>query len=134
MIALAFAALLVGEFDGGFDCPKGADARACARQAECVLANYRARRPSSGVTENEAALVARIEAEHSCGLIAWSRVVTASTSLALYRSVSPACPQALCAPCEVCDATVPVVASSLGACILCGGGMIAASSALCKGP
>ena len=67
----------------GAICPPGVDPAACAEQSACVSRVYRARTASTGVTATEAALVARLDAEHACALAAWSRARSSSVALSV---------------------------------------------------
>lgn len=108
-------------------CPPDVDPAACAEQAACVSRVYRARTASTGVTTTEAALVSRLDAEHACALVAWSRVRSSSAALALVRSVPPLVPApAVCPEAPACEWPIAALLSA-GSCALCGG----AAAAVC---
>lgn len=119
-------------------CPPDVDPRACAEVESCVARVYRARPAAEGVTEVQAALVARAEAEHACALSAWSRALGRADALHVVTSTRPVCPPApACAPAAevACDCGVTLVEglAMAGACALCGGTAIAVGRAACGG-
>lgn len=86
-------------------------------QARCVADLYHARTASVGVSDREARLVARLEAEHDCALLARLEVRNLLTALAAERENN-----------AVCAAVAPPLAPSCGVfvpglvgCALCAG-------------
>jgi len=115
-------------------CPPGVDPAACGAQDACVQRLYRPRPADVGVTDTEASLVARLDAEHACALVGWGHAVSSSVALALARP-TPLCPEPLIATAVECECgTLSVAAlTGLGACALCGGAAIGAGAYLCRG-
>lgn len=76
---VAVALLLVLALPAHAEPPRLTEARTA--QTLCVLREYRTRTASAGVSAREAALVARLGAEHACALEGWSRALGAAAEV-----------------------------------------------------
>lgn len=114
--------------------PRLTDARTA--QTSCVLREYRTRTASAGVSAREAALVARLGAEHACALEGWARALGGVDALAVATAtrapvVCETAPAALACP-EDRPTWIDVLSHG-GACALCGGGVALGAWATCGG-
>ena len=135
--ALVTALVLLGlvELPAHAEPPRLTEARTA--QTSCVLREYRTRTASAGVSAREAALVARLGAEHACALEGWARalggvdalaVATATRAPVLIERVGETTYMSRDRGLTWID-----VLSHGGACALCGGGVALGAWAACGG-
>lgn len=129
------ALLLVLALPAHAEPPRLTEARTA--QTLCVLREYRTRTASAGVSAREAALVARLGAEHACALEGWARalggvdalaVATATRAPVLIERVGETTYMSRDRGLTWID-----VLSHGGACALCGGGVALGAWAACGG-
>ena len=106
-------------------------------QVSCVHREYRTRTASAGVSAREAALVARLGAEHACALEAWSRALGAAAEVRVVTATRApvVCESNPSTPSNSCDGRTTWIdlLSHGGACALCGGGVALGAWAACGG-
>lgn len=107
-------------------------------QVSCVHREYRTRTASAGVSAREAALVARLGAEHACALEAWSRALGAAAEVRVVTATRApvVCETNSSAALTSCPEDRPTwidLLSHGGACALCGGGVALGAWAACGG-